>query len=131
MPNKITVAEHAGFCFGVKRATDAVEKRLLEKREGERIYTLGHLIHNEGYNRYLEEQEVKCIGAEDIYRICEESDENHPSVVFIRAHGIPVETEKTLAECKENNPFFDYVDLTCPYVKKIHKARQMYQELYY
>ncbi len=121
MPNKITVAEHSGFCFGVKRATDAVEKRLFEKREGERIYTLGHLIHNEGYNRYLEEQGVRSISAEDISRICDESDENHPSVVFIRAHGIPVETEKILAECKKNNPFFDYVDLTCPYVKKIHK----------
>lgn len=121
MPNKITVAEHSGFCFGVKRATDAVEKRLFEKREGERIYTLGHLIHNEGYNRYLEEQGVRSISAEDISRICDESDENHPSVVFIRAHGIPVETEKILAECKKNNLFFDYVDLTCPYVKKIHK----------
>ena len=121
MPNKITVAEHAGFCFGVKRATDAVEKRILEKREGERIYTLGHLIHNEGYNISLEEQGVKDIGVDDIYRICDESDEGHPSIVFIRAHGIPIEVEEMLAECKAKNPFFDYVDLTCPYVKKIHK----------
>ena len=121
MPNKITVAEHAGFCFGVKRATDAVEKRILQKREGERIYTLGHLIHNEGYNRSLEEQGVKDIGVDDVCRICDETDEAHPSIVFIRAHGIPIEVEEMLAECKRKNPFFDYVDLTCPYVKKIHR----------
>ena len=121
MPNKITIAEHAGFCFGVKRATDAVEKRLAEKRKGERIYTLGHLIHNDGYNHWLKEQGVQSIDIDDIELICMESGEDNPSTIFIRAHGIPVETENVLRACKEKNPFFDYVDLTCPYVKKIHK----------
>ena len=121
MSNRITVAEHAGFCFGVKRATDAVEKRIAEKRSGERIYTLGHLIHNDGYNRFLEEQGVLSIELDDVSRICEESSEGSPSVIFIRAHGIPKEAEDMLAECKSRNPFFDYIDLTCPYVKKIHK----------
>ena len=43
----IIIAKNAGFCFGVKRATDELEKRLENKSEGERIYTLGTLIHNE------------------------------------------------------------------------------------
>ena len=38
----VTVAENAGFCFGVKRATDRLEQAILEARSGERIYTLGH-----------------------------------------------------------------------------------------
>ena len=39
----IKIAETAGFCYGVKRAVDKVYK-LVE--EGERIGTLGELIHN-------------------------------------------------------------------------------------
>jgi len=121
MPNKITIAEHAGFCFGVKRATDAVEKKLSQRQKGERIYTLGHLIHNDGYNAWLAKQGVFSIEPEDIERICEESNRENPSVVFIRAHGIPTYTEEILRACKEKNSYFDYVDLTCPYVKKIHR----------
>ena len=46
MRNNIVIAEHAGFCFGVKRATDAVEKRILDRAENERLFTLGHLIQD-------------------------------------------------------------------------------------
>ena len=46
----VTVAKNAGFCFGVKRATDSLESAIENKREGERIYTLGNLIHNDIYN---------------------------------------------------------------------------------
>ena len=41
----ITVAKNAGFCFGVKRAVDELQKRIDEKSVGERIFTLGSLIH--------------------------------------------------------------------------------------
>ena len=37
----VTLAQHAGFCFGVRRATDTLEKLLNESGEGERIVTLG------------------------------------------------------------------------------------------
>ena len=120
MQNNIVVAKHAGFCFGVKRATDAVESRIAQRKEGERLFTLGHLIHNKGYNDWLEENSVVSIEVDEIEGICQSTDEKAPSTVFIRAHGIPIETEQLLKRCKEKNPFFDYVDLTCPYVKKIH-----------
>ena len=42
----ITVAKNAGFCFGVKRAVDTLLSAIESKREGERIFTLGTLIHN-------------------------------------------------------------------------------------
>ena len=121
MPNKITIAQHAGFCFGVKRATDAVEKHINERKPGERILTLGHLIHNQGYNDWLEANGVHSIDVSEIEKICQSTNENSPTTVYIRAHGIPVETEALLQRCKEENVFFDYVDLTCPYVKKIHR----------
>ena len=121
MQNKIIVAENAGFCFGVKRATDEVEKRIATKKENERLFTLGHLIHNDGYNKWLEDNGVESIEISDIENICHTTDENSPTTVFIRAHGIPTSTEELLKKFKEKNVFFDYVDLTCPYVKKIHR----------
>ena len=39
----ITIAKNAGFCFGVKRATDSLESEIVNKREGQRIYTLGNI----------------------------------------------------------------------------------------
>ena len=43
----VTVAKNAGFCFGVARATKAVETEMADHPAGERIFTLGRLIHNE------------------------------------------------------------------------------------
>ena len=121
MSNNITVAKHAGFCFGVERATEAVEKKIKDRRNGEKIYTLGHLIHNDGYLAYLEANGVHSVEISDIDEICAKATKDEPVTVYIRAHGITVEAEKILRECKEKNQYFDYVDMTCPYVKKIHK----------
>ena len=121
MQNNIVIAEHAGFCFGVKRATDSVEKRIAQKSENERLFTLGHLIHNDGYNLWLESKGVHSIDVDDVEKIVKSTNENSPTTIFIRAHGIPLETEELLKKCKAENVFFDYVDLTCPYVKKIHR----------
>ena len=121
MSNNIIVADNAGFCVGVKRATDSVENRIKSKRDGERIYTLGHLIHNDGYNAWLEKCGVCVIGADEIEKICDSASESSPVSVFIRAHGVAVETKKILSACREKNEFFEFFDLTCPFVKRIHK----------
>ena len=122
MSNKITVAPHAGFCFGVTRATDALENRVCEARRGEKIYTLGDIIHNDGYNAALREKGVITVTEADIEHICDGANEESPAIVFIRAHGVTVETEKKLLECKKSNPYFDYCDLTCPFVKKLQEV---------
>ena len=118
---KITVAENAGFCFGVKRATDRLEEALSNAHPGERIYTLGHLIHNEGYNESLRRRGVEAIGNEDISRVAAEADEAHPVTVLVRAHGCPVDITRRLEKLSKANPRFRWLDCTCPYVKKIHK----------
>ena len=124
MQNNITVAKHAGFCFGVKRATDTVENKIAQKAENEKIYTLGHLIHNDGYIKWLEEQGVSSIEIDDIDAVFEKACESSPVTIYIRAHGIAIDVENKLQECSAKNEFFKYVDLTCPYVKKIHKIAQ-------
>ena len=120
----IVIAKNAGFCFGVKRATDALEARLNDSRQGERIYTLGTLIHNETYNRELYEAGVRVTDISSIRTLADEASQSAPVTVFVRAHGIPKQDEDVLRECSEKNPFFTYCDCTCPFVKKIHKIAE-------
>ena len=100
----IKLAEHAGFCFGVKRALDIV----LETAGNEKIYTLGPLIHNEQVVAYLEGKNVFAVNSVD--------DVETGSTVIIRTHGVPKSYYDVLDEkgCK-------IIDATCPFVKKIHK----------
>ena len=116
----ITVAKNAGFCFGVKRATERLERAIEEKRDGERIFTLGNIIHNDIYNAMLAEKGVRVAKIEDICELATSASEASPVTVFVRAHGIPRQDEKFLADIAQSNPYFKYEDCTCPFVKKIH-----------
>ena len=100
----ITVAEHAGFCFGVKRAVDIVFD-LLSK--GERIATLGEIIHNPQINRELAGKGVRILGS---------IDEAVPDMtVVIRSHGVAKSVTDAIA-----SRGLRCIDATCPFVKKIH-----------
>ena len=101
----IKVAKTAGFCYGVKRAVDEVYKKI---DEGEKICTLGNLIHNRQVVRDLEEKGVFS------YSNLEEIPENVKAV--IRTHGVG---KNIIDSLKEKN--IEYFDLTCPFVAKIHR----------
>ncbi len=118
---RVTVAKSAGFCFGVARAAKFVENEIMNKRSGERIYTLGKLIHNDTYNANLEANGVKVANIGDIEKLSESASLSSPVKVFIRAHGVSRETENLLKKYAEANQYFSYVDCTCVFVKKIHK----------
>ena len=126
---EIIVAKNAGFCFGVARATAAVEKEMKEHVPGERIFTLGRLIHNEIYNQRLAANGVTVVAAEDVERLCDEATAEAPVKVFVRAHGMTADTEELLARCAEQNPYFSFVDCTCTFVKKIHRICAEHGEL--
>lgn len=117
---KIIRAENAGFCFGVRRAADTIEKAISE-RGGKGLYTLGKLIHNDSYNSGLAARGVSVATAEDLESIAAGASAEEPRTVFVRAHGITLETGKKLDELSLRYPYFSYVDCTCPYVKKIHR----------
>ncbi len=119
--SEIIVAENAGFCPGVKAATGRLAAALEQRREGERLVTLGHLIHNDQYNAALEQRGVKAVGVKDLPALAATADETHPVTVFIRAHGIPEETEARLRELAAAHRGFSFVDCTCPFVTKIHR----------
>jgi 4-hydroxy-3-methylbut-2-enyl diphosphate reductase len=52
----ITVAEHAGFCFGVKNAIKLAEEELEKAGPNGKVYCLGPLIHNKEVLKELGEK---------------------------------------------------------------------------
>ena len=123
---EITVAKNAGFCFGVKRATDSLEAAIKSKSEGERIFTLGTLIHNDTYNAMLKDKGVRVTSIDKVAELAESASSDAPVTIFIRAHGIPKQDEALLSSLSEKNPYFRYFDCTCPFVKKIHNIAKQH-----
>ena len=117
----IEIAKNSGFCFGVTRATQAVENEIEKNIPGQRIYTLGALIHNDVYNARLKARGVSVASVDMLCGLADSATAESPVRVFVRAHGIDIETEKLLMRLSGENPHFTYVDCTCSYVKKIHK----------
>lgn len=104
---EVTTAKSAGFCFGVKRAVDMVYD---EAKKGERVYTLGPIIHNQQVVEDLEKKGVKIIDSVN------DINNGYDATVIIRSHGVP---EKVIKALREKN--VNIVDATCPFVLKIHK----------
>ena len=105
---EVNVAKTAGFCFGVKRAVDQVYEQT-EKENGKKIYTYGPIIHNEEVVKDLRSRGVEVIHSEEELAALTEG------IVIIRSHGVPKGIYDLLEERK-----LQYVDATCPFVKKIH-----------
>ena len=101
----ITLAKTAGFCFGVDRAVSLVYE-LVEK--GERVCTLGQIIHNNQLVADLESKGVKIIN--DVTE-CPDG-----YTVVIRTHGV----EKNVIQ-KADELGIHYINATCPFVQKIHR----------
>ena len=112
---RVIVAKEAGFCFGVRRATDFVEHAI---GQGEDICTLGHLIHNRPYNEHLAAAGVRTIDIGDVETIAKSG---VPTRVVIRTHGIPRGEEEVLRALAADYPSLRIEDMTCPFVKKIHR----------
>ena len=104
----------------MRRATEAVEEEL---RRGDcgAVYTLGKLIHNDGYNRELRERGVGEISPEDIPEIERRVEAGEKITVVIRAHGELHGTVSALNELAAGHENFRLLDCTCPYVKKVRK----------
>jgi len=102
---KITLAETAGFCFGVNRAVNTVYD-LLDK--GERVCTLGPIIHNP--------QLVDELAARGVRIVNSHTDVFEGETLVIRSHGV----ERRVFEEAEKSGT-EIVDATCPFVSKIHK----------
>lgn len=105
---KITLAKTAGFCFGVNRAVNMLYDLVAD---GVNVCTLGPIIHNPQVVADLENKGVNIIG--------NITDADINKKVVIRTHGVE---QNILKYCVDNA--LDYIDATCPFVKKIHKIVQ-------
>ncbi len=103
----VILAEHAGFCFGVKRAVEQVYE---QAATGKPIYTYGPIIHNEEVVKDLEHKGVQVIENETQLRDIREG------TVVIRSHGV---SKQICDEISAGG--LECVDATCPFVKRIHK----------
>ena len=103
----VKVAETAGFCFGVQRAVDRVYE--LIGSDAAPIYTLGPIIHNEEVVSDLEKKGVAVICEKDLGSL-------KGGTVVIRSHGVGRRVYNMIKKYG-----LGYVDVTCPFVLKIHK----------
>jgi 4-hydroxy-3-methylbut-2-enyl diphosphate reductase len=102
---KIEKTKEIGFCFGVKRAVDILE-RVCAERGG--VETLGEVVHNQ---QVLER--LAGIGV----RVARDIDDIKGKAVAISSHGVaPVIEEKIRARK------IDIVDTTCPFVHRLQTA---------
>ena len=101
---KITIARHAGYCFGVR---DAVTIAIETAKQYDGVYMLGDIVHNEEVVRTLDEAGTKVVkGLDDV----------QDGPILFRAHGTPVEVWD---EAKRRN--LQIIDATCPLVTQIHR----------
>lgn len=101
-------SKYLGYCFGVNRAIETLF-RTIDANPHRVCYTYGPIIHNKRITDLLNERGVSVI--HDI------SHAEPGSLVFIRTHGV---SESVLRSLEERG--VEYVDLTCPFVQKIHRV---------
>lgn len=102
---QVLLANEYGFCFGVERAVEMVEKAI---GEGQTVRALGPLIHNE--------QEMQRLAHEGVTTISEPIQIGRSETAVIRAHGVTPEVQREL----EKNAA-SVVDATCPFVTRVQK----------
>src|SRR3984957_19127756 len=107
-PLKIVLCSPRGFCAGVVRAIDTVERALTIY--GAPVYVRHEIVHN----RYVVDS-LKTKGAIFVEELAEIPDNTNAPVVF-SAHGVP---KSVPADARARN-FFS-LDATCPLVTKVHR----------
>ena len=107
---KIYLASPRGFCAGVKRAIEIVEKSI--NKYGSPVYVRHEIVHNKQVV-----EELKHKGAIFVDELSDVKDGTRP--VIFSAHGVPKSVPK---EAKLKN--LSYVDATCPLVSKVHRESE-------
>ena len=108
-PLNLLIAAPRGFCAGVDRAIEIVEKAL--ERYGAPVYVRHEIVHNKYVVEGLREK-----GAIFVKELDEVPDD---APVVFSAHGVP---KAVPAEASRRNLL--YVDATCPLVSKVHRQAE-------
>jgi len=111
-PLKVLLCSPRGFCAGVVRAIDSVERAL--ERYGPPVYVRHEIVHN----RYVVDS-LKAKGAIFVEHLDEVPDTKAP--VIFSAHGVP----KSVPVDADRRNFFA-LDATCPLVTKVHREAEIH-----
>src|SRR5210317_2678004 len=107
---KILLSAPRGFCAGVERAIEIVEKSI--QKYGAPVYVRHEIVHNK-----FVVDDLKSKGAIFVEELEEIEDKTRP--VIFSAHGVP---KKIPEDAKNYNMTF--VDATCPLVSKVHREAE-------
>ena len=107
---KILLSAPRGFCAGVERAIEIVEKSI--RKYGAPVYVRHEIVHN----KFVVDN-LKSKGAIFVEELEEIEDKTRP--VIFSAHGVP---KKIPEDAKNYNMTF--VDATCPLVSKVHREAE-------
>ncbi|MFN2098622.1 4-hydroxy-3-methylbut-2-enyl diphosphate reductase [Altererythrobacter sp. MF3-039] len=105
----LLIAAPRGFCAGVDRAIEIVERAI--ERYGAPVYVRHEIVHN----RYVVEG-LEAKGAIFVEELDEVPD---GAPVVFSAHGVP---KSVPAEAERRE--LDYLDATCPLVSKVHRQAE-------
>ena len=102
---RIMLAKTAGFCFGVNRAVQLIDKLL---SEGRTVATLGPIIHNT--------QVTDEFAKRGVLTVNDPSEVPAGTVLVLRTHGVTLDIKQ-----KAEALGVEYIDAACPFVNKIHR----------
>ncbi|MHC8509256.1 MAG: 4-hydroxy-3-methylbut-2-enyl diphosphate reductase [Rhodospirillales bacterium] len=105
----VILANPRGFCAGVERAIEIVERAL--ERFGPPVYVRHEIVHNKHV--------VETLRAKGAVFVEEVDDVPEGAVTIFSAHGV---AEKVETAARERN--LPVIDATCPLVSKVHKEGQ-------
>ena len=108
---EVILAEHLGFCYGVKRAIEIARQNASSDGSSS---TLGPIIHNPQMVERLKNEGVGTVGS------LEEMDDG---LIIIRSHGVG---PKVYEEAESRG--LELVDATCPHVKKAQLSAKLLSE---
>ena len=114
---KILLSAPRGFCAGVERAIEIVERAL--NKYGAPVYVRHEIVHNK-----FVVDDLKKKGAVFVEELDEIDDKSRP--VIFSAHGVP---KKIPIEAEKYK--MTYIDATCPLVSKVHREAENLNKMDY
>ena len=102
---QIEKASEMGFCTGVKRAIDILERKA---RKLGRLETLGPVVHNQ--------QVVDRLALSGIH-VAESLDQVQGNILAISSHGVSLEVQEEIERRQ-----LQMIDTTCPFVRRAQMA---------
>ena len=108
---RVILAQPRGFCAGVVRAIEIVERAL--EKSGQPVYVRHEIVHN----RHVVE-DLKAKGAHFVEELDEIPD---GATTIFSAHGVP---QSVVKDAK--NRALPVIDATCPLVSKVHSQAKHY-----